>query len=69
MKVSVEFDLSNEEDRKQYQGWIKMKEITLNLEKLEKQIDSFSINVSEEDFDDFEEIRIFFNEMIWSKLG
>lgn len=67
MEVTVKFDLDNEEDKKLYQGWVKMKEITLNLEKLKEKIAWFHSN-SDEDFNNFKEIEVYFNEMIWNKL-
>lgn len=65
MKVTIEFDLSKDEDRKHYNAWIKMKELTINLEKFREQINNFDFICSNQTADSFK----FFDEMIWRKLG
>lgn len=70
MKISVEFDLSNEEDRKHYNAWIKMKELTLNLEKMRGKLSTLNSELEDRLYtaQNNIDVQIFFDEMIWKKL-
>ncbi len=75
MKVNIEFDLNNEEDRKMYSAYRNMRDITLNLEKLKEMLilhtyDKWEpIRIIEEQNNRFDKINSFFEEMIWKKLA
>lgn len=69
MDITIKFNLENENDKKEYMAWMKIKELTLNLNKLGQML--FEIDECQTNqiiIEQVESIHKYYNEMIWKKL-